>query len=127
MIIKLLVIFAVFCALLFILNKVMPDFHLETGAIPIVGLILVGVNYAIMWTAGLLNLVTLGIVKGILNFVTLGIFGLLAGFILNIIVFYLADRLTDRLTIKSTKTLLVSAAALQFTSFVLNKILLRFL
>lgn len=127
MIIKLLVIFAVFCALLFILNKVMPDFHLEMGAIPIVGLILVGVNYAIMWTAGLLNLVTLGIVKGILNFITLGLFGLIVGFILNIIVFYLADRLTDRLTIKSTKTLLVSAAALQFTSFLLNKVLLRFL
>lgn len=127
MIIKLLVIFAVFCALLYILNKVMPDFHLEMGAIPIVGLILVGVNYAIMWTAGLLNLVTLGIVKGILNFISLGLFGLLAGFILNIIVFYLADRLTDRLTIKSTKTLLVSAAALQFTSFLLNKVLLRFL
>lgn len=127
MIIKLLVIFAVFCALLYILNKVMPDFHLEMGAIPIVGLILLGVNYAIMWTAGLLNLVTLGIVKGILNFISLGLFGLLAGFILNIIVFYLADRLTDRLTIKSTKTLLVSAAALQFTSFLLNKVLLRFL
>lgn len=127
MIIKLLVIFAVFCALLYILNKVMPDFHLEMGAIPIVGLILVGVNYAIMWTAGLLNLVTLGIVKGILNFISLGLFGLLAGFILNIIVFYLADRLTDRLTIKSTKTLLVSAAALQFTSFLLNKVLLKFL
>lgn len=127
MIIKLLVIFAVFCALLFILNKVMPDFHLEMGAIPIVGLILVGVNYAIMWTAGLLNLVTLGIVKGILNFISLGLFGLLAGFILNIIIFYLADRLTDRLTIKSTKTLLVSAAALQFTSFLLNKVLLKFL
>ncbi|MFO1470246.1 MAG: hypothetical protein U1F27_04285 [Turneriella sp.] len=127
MIIKLLVIFAVFCALLYILNKVMPDFHLEMGAIPIVGLILVGVNYAIMWTAGLLNLVTLSIVKGILNFISLGLFGLLAGFILNIIVFYLADRLTDRLTIKSTKTLLVSAAALQFTSFLLNKVLLRFL
>lgn len=127
MIIKLLVIFAVFCALLYILNKVMPDFQIEMGAIPVVGLILVGVNYAIMWTAGLLNLITLGIVKGILNFVTLGIFGLLVGFILNVIVFYLADRLTDRLTIKSAKTLLVSAAALQFTSFLLNKILLRFL
>lgn len=127
MIIKLVVIFAVFCALLYILNRVMPDFQIEMGAIPVVGLILVGVNYAIMWSAGLLNIITLGIVKGLLNFVTLGIFGLLVGFILNVIVFWLADRLTDRLSIKSVKTLLVSAAALQFTSFLLNKLLLRFL
>ncbi|MFO1524436.1 MAG: hypothetical protein U1F16_00500 [Turneriella sp.] len=123
MLFKLLIIFAVFCALLYILNRVMPDFHIELGAIPVTALILVGVNYAILWVAGALNFITLGIVKGILNFVTLGIFGLIAGFILNIIIFCLADRLTDRLTIKSLRTLLVSAAALQFSNFLLRKLL----
>ena len=42
---------------------------------------------------------------------------------MNIIIFWVADKLTDRLTIKSTKTLLVSAFALQITTYLLSKIL----
>lgn len=123
MLIKLLVIFAVFCTLLFVLNKIMPDFQIEMGAIPLVGLILVGVNYGITWLFGAVNFLTLGVVKWLLTIVTLGLFGLLAGFIMNIIIFWVADKLTDRLTIKSTKTLLVSAFALQITTYLLSKIL----
>lgn len=121
MLIKLIVIFVVFCALLYLLNKVMPDFQIEMGAIPIVALILVGVNYATTWLFGAVNFLTLGIVKWLLTIVTLGLFGLLAGFIMNIIIFWIADKLTDRLTIKSTKTLLVSAFALQITTYLLHK------
>lgn len=91
------------------------------GAIPIVALILVGVNYATTWLFGAVNFLTLGIVKWLLTIVTLGLFGLLAGFIMNIIIFWIADKLTDRLTIKSTKTLLVSAFALQITTYLLHK------
>lgn len=121
MLIKLIVIFVVFCALLYALNKIMPDFQIEMGAIPIVALILVGVNYATTWLFGAVNFLTLGIVKWLLTIVTLGLFGLLAGFIMNIIIFWIADKLTDRLTIKSTKTLLVSAFALQITTYLLHK------
>ena len=123
MLIKLLVIFVVFCLLLFVLNKIMPDFQIEMGAIPIVALILVGVNYAVSWLFTAVNFVTLGIVKWLLTIITLGLFGLLAGFIMNIIIFWLADKLTDRLTIKSKKTLLVSALALQVTTYILHKVL----
>jgi uncharacterized membrane protein YvlD (DUF360 family) len=126
MIIKLVAMFALFCALLYLLNKAMPDFHLELGAIPVVALILVGVNVIVGallgGTAGILNILTLGIIKWILQIITLGLFGLIVSFIFNVIIFWLADRLTDKLTIKSTKTLLVSAAALQFTNFLLNKV-----
>ena len=121
MLIKLIVIFVVFCALLYLLNKIMPDFQIEMGAIPVVALILVGVNYATTWLFGAVNFLTLGIVKWLLTIVTLGLFGLLAGFIMNIINFWIADKLTDRLTIKSTKTLLVSAFALQITTYLLHK------
>jgi uncharacterized membrane protein YvlD (DUF360 family) len=121
MLIKLIVIFVVFCALLYLLNKIMPDFQIEMGAIPVVALILVGVNYATTWLFGAVNFLTLGIVKWLLTIVTLGLFGLLAGFIMNIIIFWIADKLTDRLTIKSTKTLLVSAFALQITTYLLHK------
>ena len=121
MLIKLIVIFIVFCALLYLLNKIMPDFQIEMGAIPVVALILVGVNYATTWLFGAVNFLTLGIVKWLLTIVTLGLFGLLAGFIMNIIIFWIADKLTDRLTIKSTKTLLVSAFALQITTYLLHK------
>ena len=123
MLIKLLVIFVVFCLLLFVLNKIMPDFQIEMGAIPIVALILVGVNYGVSWLFTAVNFVTLGIVKWLLTIITLGLFGLLAGFIMNIIIFWLADKLTDRLTIKSKKTLLVSALALQVTTYILHKVL----
>lgn len=126
MIIKLVVMFALFCALLYLLNKAMPDFHIELGAIPVVALILVGVNVIVGallgGTAGVLNFLTLGIVKWLLQIITLGLFGLIVSFVFNVIIFWLADRLTDRLTIKSTRTLLVSAVALQFTNFLLNKV-----
>ncbi len=125
MIIKLIVMFALFCALLYLLNKAMPDFHIEMGAIPVVALILVGVNVVVGallgGTATVLNVLTLGIIKWILQFITLGLFGLLVSFLFNVIIFWVADKLTDRLTVKSVKTLLVSAAALQFTNFLLNR------
>lgn len=126
MIIKLIVMFALFCALLYLLNKAMPDFHIEMGAIPVVALILVGVNVVVGFllggTASVLNILTLGIVKWILQVITLGLFGLIVSFVFNVIIFWVADKLTDRLTIKSVRTLLVSAAALQFTNFLLNKL-----
>lgn len=125
MIIKLIVMFALFCALLYLLNKAMPDFHIEAGAIPVVALILVGVNVVVGFLLGgmasVLNILTLGIVKWILQLITLGLFGLLVSFVFNVIIFWVADKLTDRLTIKSVRTLLVSAAALQFTNFLLNR------
>jgi uncharacterized membrane protein YvlD (DUF360 family) len=118
--------FALFCALLYLLNKAMPDFHIEMGAIPVVALILVGVNVVVGFllggTASVLNILTLGIVKWILQVITLGLFGLIVSFVFNVIIFWVADKLTDRLTIKSVRTLLVSAAALQFTNFLLNKL-----
>jgi uncharacterized membrane protein YvlD (DUF360 family) len=118
--------FALFCALLYLLNKAMPDFHIEMGAIPVVALILVGVNVVVGFLLGgmasVLNILTLGIVKWILQLITLGLFGLLVSFVFNVIIFWVADKLTDRLTIKSVRTLLVSAAALQFTNFLLNKL-----
>lgn len=123
LLIKLAIIFAVFCALLYVLNKIMPDFQIEIGAIPIVALILVGVNYGITWAFGAVNFLTLGVVKWLLTVITLGLFGLLAGFIMNIIIFWVADKLTDRLTIKSVKTLLVSAFALQITTYLMHKFL----
>lgn len=125
MIIKLIVMFALFCALLYLLNKAMPDFHIEAGAIPVVALVLVGVNVVVGFLLGgmasVLNILTLGIVKWILQLITLGLFGLLVSFVFNVIIFWVADKLTDRLTIKSVRTLLVSAAALQFTNFLLNR------
>ncbi|MFZ5629253.1 MAG: hypothetical protein ACOY5B_09020 [Spirochaetota bacterium] len=126
MIIKLIVMFALFCALLYLLNKAMPDFHIEMGAIPVVALVLVGVNVVVGFllggTASVLNILTLGIVKWILQIITLGLFGLIVSFVFNVIIFWVADKLTDKLTIKSVRTLLVSAAALQFTNFLLNKV-----
>lgn len=126
MVIKLIVMFALFCALLYLLNKAMPDFHIEMGAIPVVALILVGVNVVVGallgGTATVLNVLTLGIIKWILQFITLGLFGLLVSFIFNVIIFWVADKLTDRLTIKTMRTLLVSAGALQFTNFLLNRV-----
>lgn len=122
MLIKLIVIFVVFCLLLYVLNKVMPEFQIQLGAIPIVALILVGVNYGITWLFAALNFITLGVVKWLLTVMTLGLFYLLAGFIMNIVIFWIADKLTDRLTIKSTKTLLISALALQVTTFLLSKV-----
>ena len=126
MVIKLIVMFALFCALLYLLNKAMPDFHIEMGAIPVVALILVGVNVVVGallgGTATVLNVLTLGIIKWILQFITLGLFGLLVSFTFNVIIFWVADKLTDRLTIKTMRTLLVSAGALQFTNFLLNRV-----
>lgn len=125
MLIKLVVMFAVFCALLYLLNKAMPDFHIDVGAIPLVALVLAGVNFFVGGllggAAGVLNILTLGIVRWILQIMTLGLFSLAVNFLFNVIIFWLADRLTDKLTIKSTRTLFVSAAALQFTNFLLNK------
>jgi len=126
MLIKLAVMFALFCALLYILNKIMPDFQIRAGAIPLVSLLLVGVNVVVGWllnsSAAVVNFLTLGVVKAIVNFLTLGLFSLLVSYIFNLIIFYLVDRLSDSLTIKSTKTLLVSAAALQFSNYVLGKV-----
>lgn len=125
MVIKLIVMFALFCALLYLLNKAMRDFHVDYGAIPVVALILVGVNVIVGallgGTASILNILTLGIVKWILQILTLGLFGLLVSFVFNVIIFWVADKLTDRLKIKNLKTLLLSAAALQFTNFLLNR------
>ena len=127
MIIKLIVMFALFCALLYLLNKAMPDFHIEMGAIPVVALVLVGVNVVVGFflggTASVLNFLTFGVVKWILQIITLGLFSLIVSFVFNVIIFWVADKLTDRLTIKSVRTLFVSAAALQFTNFLLNKVL----
>jgi uncharacterized membrane protein YvlD (DUF360 family) len=90
-----------------------------------VALILVGVNVIVGallgGTASILNILTLGIVKWILQILTLGLFGLLVSFVFNVIIFWVADKLTDRLKIKNLKTLLLSAAALQFTNFLLNR------
>lgn len=126
MIIKLIAMFALFCVLLYLLNKAMPEFHIKTGAIPVVALILVGVNVVVGFllggTASVLNILTLGIVKWILQIITLGLFSLLVNFVFNVIIFWVADKLTDRLTIKSGKTLLVSAAALQFTNYLLGRL-----
>ncbi len=125
MLIQLIVMFAVFCLLLYALNKSMPDFHIEAGAIPVAALILVGVNVVVGFllggTASVMNLLTLGILKKLLNFISLGLFSLIVSFIFNVIIFWVADKLTDRLTIKSFRTLMVSAAALQFTNFVIRK------
>jgi uncharacterized membrane protein YvlD (DUF360 family) len=126
MLIKLAVMFALFCALLYVLNKIMPDFQMRAGAIPLVSLLLVGVNVVVGWflnsSAAVVNFLTLGVVKAIVNFLTLGLFSLLVSYIFNLIIFYLVDRLSENLTIKSTKTLLVSAAALQFSNYVLGKV-----
>lgn len=125
MIIKLIVMFAVFCALLWILNKAMPEFQIEMGAIPVAALILVGVNLVVGMlfggTASVLNILTLGIVKWVLNLVTLGLFSLLVSFLVNVIVFFIADKLTDKFTIKSFKTLMVSAAALQLANYLVSR------
>jgi uncharacterized membrane protein YvlD (DUF360 family) len=72
-------------------------------------------------TATVLNIATFSIVKKLLNFISLGLFSLLVSFIFNVIIFWVADKLTDRLTIKSARTLMVSAAALQFTNFIIRK------
>lgn len=127
MIIKLIVTFVLFCVLLYLLNKAMPEFHIEMGAIPVVALVLVAVNFVVgsvlNGTASVLNILTLGIVKWILQVMTLGLFGLIVNFVFNVIIFWVADKLTNRLTIKSMRTLLVSAAALQFTNFLLKKVI----
>jgi hypothetical protein len=47
MLIQLIVMFGVFCLLLYALNKAMPDFLIEAGAIPVAALILVGVNVVV--------------------------------------------------------------------------------
>lgn len=52
MLIQLLLMFAVFCVLLYALNKAMPDFHIEVGAIPVAALILVGVNVVVGFLLG---------------------------------------------------------------------------
>lgn len=125
MIIKLIVMFVMFCILLYLLNKAMPDFQIEPGAIPVTALILVGVNvvvgYLLGGTASVLNILTLGVIKWILRIITLGLFSFLVSFFFNVVIFWVADKLTDRFTIKSGRTLLVSAAALQFTNFLLNR------
>ncbi len=125
MLIQIIVMFAVFCVLLYGLNKSMPDFHIEAGAIPIAALVLVAVNIVVGFllggTASVMNLLTLGILKKLLNFISLGLFSLIVSFIFNVIIFWIADKLTDRLTIKSFRTLMVSAAALQFTNFVIKR------
>lgn len=125
MLIQLIVMFGVFCLLLYALNKAMPDFLIEAGAIPVAALILVGVNVVVGFllggTATVLNIATFSIVKKLLNFISLGLFSLLVSFIFNVIIFWVADKLTDRLTIKSARTLMVSAAALQFTNFIIRK------
>jgi uncharacterized membrane protein YvlD (DUF360 family) len=128
MIIKLAVTFAVFCALLWLLNRAMPEFHIELGAIPVAALILVGVNYLVGILFGgadsVLTVISLGLfalIKKIINIVTFGLFGLIVSFVLNVIIFWLADKLTDRFTIKSFKTLLMSAAALQFANYLIGK------
>ncbi|MBV6494842.1 MAG: hypothetical protein LDLANPLL_02879 [Turneriella sp.] len=122
MLIKLLVVFVVFCLLIYLLSRLLPDFQVETGAIPIVALILVGVNYAVIWIFAMLNFITLGILKWLITILTLGLFYLLAGFILNIIIFWIADRFTDKLNIRSKKALFISALALQLTSYLIGKI-----
>lgn len=48
-----------------------------------------------------MNLLTLGILKKVLNFISLGLFSLLVGFIFNVIIFWVADKLTDRLAISA--------------------------
>lgn len=128
MIIQLAVTFAAFCALLWLLNKSMPDFHIELGAIPVAALILVGVNVLVSWLFGgadsIITIVSLGLfalVKKIINILTFGLFGIIVSFILNVIVFWVADKVTDRFTIKSFKTLLISAAALQFANYLIGK------
>jgi len=126
MIIKLIVTFLVFCALLYVLKQALKDFEIETGAIPVVALVLVGVNIVVGFllggTATIFNVLTLGIVKTILNFITIGLFGILVSFIFNVIIFYVADKLTDRLTLRSSQTLLASAAALQLANYILYKV-----
>ncbi len=125
MIFKLIVMFALFCALMYILRMLMPAFQIEVGAIPIAALVLVAVNVVVGillgGSANILNILTLGIVKKMLNFISLGLFSLLIGFIFNVIIFWVADRLSDRFTIKTGRTLLISAAALQFTNFLLGR------
>jgi len=128
MLIKLIVLFAVFCALLYLLNKAMPEFQIEMGAIPVAALILVGVYYGVNIafdaTNGLAAILTLGlwvIIKKVINFLTFGLFGLIIGFVINVVVFWLADKFTDKITIKSGKTLLISAAALQFATYLVGK------
>lgn len=127
MIIKLIVMFALFCALMYILRMTIPAFQIEVGAIPIAALVLVVVNIVVGFFLGgganILNILTLGIVKKILNFISLGLFSLIIGFIFNVIIFWVADRLSDRFTIKTGRALLVSAAALQFTNFLLHRFL----
>jgi uncharacterized membrane protein YvlD (DUF360 family) len=126
MLIKIAAMFVLFCVLLYILSRVMPEFKIEMGAIPVTALILVAVNVVIGWllggTAKVANILTLGIVKLILSVLTLGLFSMIVSFIFNVIIFWIADKLTDRLTIRTTPTLLVSAAALQFTNFLLGKV-----
>ncbi|HRP67994.1 MAG TPA: phage holin family protein [Turneriella sp.] len=122
LLIKLIIIFAAFCFLLYALSSAISDFQISNGAIPIVALILVGVNYAVTWIFTALNFITLGIVKWLLMVLTLGLFYLLAGFILNVIIFWIADRFTDKLTIKSKKALFISAFALQITTYIIDKI-----
>jgi len=117
LILSLAVSFAAFCVLLFVLSKIMPDFKISVPAIPMTALILAAVDSTVGW--GLVKIVWFP--KAILSVLTLGLAGLIINWIINVIVFWLADKFSEALTIKSTQTLFVSAAALQFTDYWVRK------
>ncbi|MCX7633583.1 MAG: phage holin family protein [Turneriella sp.] len=127
MLVKLLAAFALYCALLYVLSKLLKDFYIRSGAIPVAALVLLFVNLVVGFflraIATALNVLTLGIVKWLLQLITLGLFGLIVSFIFNLIIFWLADKLSDRIHIRSVRALLFSAAALQFSNYVLGKLL----
>lgn len=114
MLIKILITFAVFAGLLFLLTRIFKDFILDVKAIIPVTLILMLTDFLL---GKALYIVTLPV-----KFVTLGLLNFLINWLINVAVFWATDRFSDSLTIKSKTTLFLSAIFLQLANWVIKTV-----
>jgi putative membrane protein len=115
MIIKLLVTFAAYLAMLYILNRSLDGFEVKPGGLVAVAIILLPVSFLLGWILKILALP--------FNIVTLGLLTFIFTWLINTAIMKATDYFSDQMTIHRTSSLFISGAALSLCQWLIKAVL----
>ncbi|MCP4133290.1 MAG: hypothetical protein GY754_20140 [bacterium] len=113
-ILKILLLGVLYAGILYALSRILDDFVLELPGLLVVTAILVGVDIILS------NV--LGAAGWVVNKVTFGIFSAIISWAIYTTVIWVTDKITDKLEITKTSSLLISGAVLAVVNWIWDKI-----
>ena len=104
----------VFGGMLYLMTRLLKDFTIAPGGLVSVTILLIVVDWVLGFVLGILSLP--------FKIITLGLLGFFINWIINVIIIYVTDKISDALEIRSTASLFISGGLLSLAHFVMKLI-----